>query len=159
GMAEQIASIDPVEGFLAKARVSAYRKETAKTEAMLREAVQIRPESYKAQTALAEFYLAPEHRNDEAAESAAKAALNLDPSRVSAYSVLAAVYAGRGEWNALDGILAASARELPEDLTPMYRAAERLVADDRDPARAERYLRLYLAQEPEGNQPTVADAQ
>ena len=39
---------------------------------------------------------------------------------------------------------------------PYYRAAERLLAVD--PVRAERYLRVYLAQEPEGNQPTAADA-
>jgi hypothetical protein len=45
-----------------------------------------------------------------------------------------------------------------DDLTPYYRAAERILSDGRDPARAERYLRVYLSQEPEGNEPTAADA-
>jgi tetratricopeptide (TPR) repeat protein len=72
--------------------------------------------------------------------------------------VLAAVYAGRGDWNALEAILAAAAHEVPDDGAAYFRAAERLIADHREPARAERYLRLYLAQEAEGNQPTAADA-
>ena len=32
------------------------------------------------------------------------------------------------------------------------------MASGGDPIRAERYLRLYLTQEPEGNRPSVADA-
>jgi tetratricopeptide (TPR) repeat protein len=50
----------------------------------------------------------------------------------------------------------AARRAVPDDAVPYYRAAERLLAAD--PGRAERYLRVYLAQEPEGNQPSAADA-
>jgi hypothetical protein len=46
---------------------------------------------------------------------------------------------------------ARAARAVPDDLTPPYRAALRL-------PRAERYLRAYLAQPPEGNAPSAADA-
>jgi hypothetical protein len=64
---------------------------------------------------------------------------------------------------ALDGGVAKyhrqlAARDVPDDPVPYHRAAERLLAAGRDLARAERYLRVYLAQEPEGNQPTAAEA-
>jgi hypothetical protein len=58
----------------------------------------------------------------------------------------------------LESILSAAKRAVPDDATPYYRAAERLLFSNREPARAERYLRLYLEQESEGNQPTAADA-
>src|ERR1035438_9386378 len=83
--------------------------------------------------------------------------MKLDPGRVDAYAVLAVVYADRGEWNCLDSILASGLQAVPDDPSPHYRAAERL-ADGRDPVRAERYLRLYLAQEPEGNRPSLSAA-
>jgi tetratricopeptide (TPR) repeat protein len=55
-------------------------------------------------------------------------------------------------------MLAVALREVPDDPVPHYRAAERLLAAGRDPIRAERYLRVYLAQEPEGNQPSASEA-
>ena len=157
-MAQQISAIDAAEGFLAKARIAEFHKDQAQTEAMLKRAAQVRPASYKAQMALAGFYLAPAHRNETSAEAVAREALQLDPGRVGAYCVLAATDAGRGDWSGLAALLAAAVREVPDDYTPYYRAAERMLADGLDPARAERYLRRYLTQEPEGNQPAAADA-
>jgi hypothetical protein len=58
----------------------------------------------------------------------------------------------------MEAILAAASRQIPDDPVPYYRAAERLLATGRDLARAESYLRRYLSQEPEGNQPTAAEA-
>jgi tetratricopeptide (TPR) repeat protein len=156
--AQRIASLDAAEGYLATARIAAARKDSSQMERMLRRAAEVRPPSYKARMALAEFYLQPEHRNDAQAEAAAREALQLDQTRIGAYGVLAYVYAGRGNWIALDAILTAAAREVPDDPAPYYRAAEGLLAGGRDPARAEQYLRAYLAQEREGNQPTAADA-
>ena len=156
--AQQISAIDAAEGFLAQARIGEFRKDQTRTLAMLKRAAEVRPLSYKAQMALAQFYLAPAHRDEPAAEAVAKEALALDPGRIGAYSVLAAIDAGRGDWNGLEGVLAAAVREVPDDFTPYYRAAERMLADGGDPARAGRYLRRYLTQESEGNQPTAADA-
>jgi tetratricopeptide (TPR) repeat protein len=157
-VAQQVAAIDVVEGFLAQARIAEFNKDNARRGALLRQAVQVRPPSYNAHLALARFYLEPGHRNDGAAEALARGALAIDSGRVAAYSVLAAIYAGREDKDALTATLAAAAREVPDDATPYYRAAERLLALGRDPSTAERYLRLYLEQEPEGNQPTPADA-
>jgi tetratricopeptide (TPR) repeat protein len=156
--ANPIVAIDAAEGFLAQARIAEFRKDHARMETVLRRAAEVRPPSYNAHLALAQFYLAPEHRNDSAAEASARSALAIDRGRIGAYSVLAALYAGREDWGALEAILAAAAGEVPDDAAPYYRAAARLLSAGHEAARAERYLRLYLAQETEGNQPTAADA-
>jgi tetratricopeptide (TPR) repeat protein len=156
--AERIGGIDPCEGFLARARIAEFRKDDKQTERMLRRATEVRPPSYKALIALAEFYLAPAHRDDSMAEAVAKNAMAIDGGRVQAYCVLAVIDARRGDWAALDAILSQASERVPDDRAAYYRAAESLLMDNRDLARAERYLRMYLAQEPEGNQLTAADA-
>jgi tetratricopeptide (TPR) repeat protein len=157
-VAQQIAAIDSVEGFLAQARIAEWRKDNGQTEAMLRRATDDGNGSYKALMALARFYLAPDHRNAAAAEDLAKRALAIDRGRIGGYCVLAVVYAGRADWTALENVLSSAAHEVPDDLAPYYRAAERLLSDNRDPGRSERYLRVYLAHEAEGNQPSAAEA-
>ena len=158
GIAGQIAAIDAVDGLLASARIAEIQKDSAAREVLLRQAAEARPARYKAQLALARFYLEGGRENPSAAEAHAKAAIGLEPDRVDAYAVLAAVYVDRAEWSELDLALALSLREVPDDVVPHYRAAERLLAKGCDPARAERYLRVYLAQEPEGNQPSLSEA-
>jgi tetratricopeptide (TPR) repeat protein len=157
-VAGRIAAIDAVEGLLARARIAGFQKQIAAREAMLRQAAQSQAPGYKAHIALAQFYLEAGHSNLSAAEEQAKAAMNLDPGRVDAYALLAVIYADRSAWSELDSTLAAALREVPDDPVPHYRAAERLLAAGRNPIRAERYLRVYLAQEPEGNQPSASEA-
>ena len=99
-----------------------------------------------------------ENADPAVAELAAKEARKLDPNRVESWAVLAEVYAGRGDWTALDAILTEASQHSPDDLAPYYRAADALLGNGLDPVRAVRYLRVYLAQEPEGNEPTLADA-
>ena len=156
--ADRIAQIDPAEGFLAKARIAAFQKQSAAAEAALRQAAAVKPPSYKAKIALAQFFLAAEHFNAGVAEAAAKEALQLDGGRVDAYGILAEVYANRQDWDALEAILSEAAKQVPDDFAPQYRAADRLLATHHDPSRAERYLRAYLGQEAEGNQPPLAEA-
>jgi len=124
----------------------------------LRQAAETRPVRYKVEIALARFYLEAGHLSLLAAEAHAIAAMRFDPGRVDPYAVLALVYADRDEWDRLDSTLTIALQEVPDDPAPHYRAAERLAAAGRDPVRAERYLRLYLSQEPEGNQPSVSEA-
>lgn len=157
-LAGRIGEIDAAQGFLAGARIAAFHKQATETEALLRKAVEASPPTYRSRIALARFYLEPDHFNPGGAEIQAKDALRLDRSRVDSYAVLAVTWANRGAWTDLESTLAASAGSVPDDLVPYYRAAERLMADGRDPARTERYLRVYLSQEPEGNEPPVAEA-
>jgi hypothetical protein len=121
--------------------------------------VDSQPGNYRARIALANHYLTPAHRNYELAEQQAHEALKIDRGRVDAYNVLAVVNAARGNWSELEAMLGSAEREVPDDLTPYYRAAETIVAAHRDLPRAAGLLRRYLATEPEGNAPTRADAQ
>jgi tetratricopeptide (TPR) repeat protein len=157
-VAGRIGEIDALEGLLGRARIAGFHNQTAAQEALLRQAAEAEPAKYKVHIALAQFYLAADRSNPSAAEAQARAATNLDPGRVDAYAVLAAIYADRGDWSGLESILTIALREVPDDAAPQYRAAERLVASGRDPIRAERYLRAYLAREPEGNQPSASEA-
>src|SRR5262249_49134545 len=113
--------------------------------------------NYRARIALAQFYLDPQHSNLVVANTQAAEALKLDQTRIDAYSVQAQIRADRGEWNELNLVMMAATANVPDDPAPYYRAAERLIANGRDNARAERYLRFYLGQEPEGNEPSLSD--
>ena len=118
----------------------------------------MQPPKYRARVLLAQFYVEGARYNLNAAEIQAKAAMRLDPGRVDAYAILAAVQADRADWSDLDSMLELALREVPDDALPYYRAAERLLAAGRDAVKAERYLRVYLAQEPEGNRPNASEA-
>jgi len=156
--AGHIAELDAAEGFLAKARVATFRKQAGATESLLRQAAESQPPSYRALTELAKFYLATEHSNEATAENSGKMLLKLDRGRTDGYAILAQVYAKRGEWSELDAVLAEATEQNPDDMAPWYRAADVLLGSHRDPARVERYLRIYLEHDPEGNEPTLADA-
>ena len=154
--ADRIAALDASEGWLARARIAQFKQDARQEEEMLHQACQAQPPSYRARLVLAEFYLA--RHNLDAAEQQARAALGLDAGRVAAYGILASVYAARGQWNELESTLAAAETAVPDDLTPYYHAAESLLAAGRDRPRAARYLRKYLSEEPEGNEPTAVEA-
>jgi tetratricopeptide (TPR) repeat protein len=160
GVARHIGGLNATEGYLAQARLAAYRKQVSETEAMLRCAVEaqrpdVSPASYRARVELAKFYLGGEHRNLNGAEATAKELLNMDRDRVDAYLFLAQIYAERGDWVSLDTILTEGAQENPDDLAPYFQAAETLSRTRRDPARAQQYLAVYLEHEPEGNEPSL----
>ena len=59
-------------------------------------------------------------------------------------------------WSELDGILGNAEASIPDDFVPYYIAATALMASKTDLARAERYLRKYLSQEPEAESPSHA---
>lgn len=155
----RIASLDACEGFLAEARLAAFHKETASIEGLLRKAVAADPASFRARESLAAYYLAPEHLNLDAAAAQGRDAISRDPARVLGYSISAEVLAARESWRELDALLDSAEHQVPDDFTPYYRAAVRLLATGRDLPRARRYLDKYLSQDPEGNEPTRAEAQ
>ena len=154
--AARIARVDAVEGFAAQARLAEVAGDTARMEAMLHRAVDAGPSNYRARVALAGFAVA--HGNLDEARRSAEAAVEIDGTRVDAYAVLARVHAMRGEMAQLEARLVAAERQVPDDLTPYYRAADALISEGREWDWAEQYLRRYLAAEPEGNAPTLAEA-
>jgi len=146
-IADRIEHIDIAAGCSAKARLAVPDQR----EPLLRKAVEAEPANYRARIELANLYL--DRRDYAQAAQQATAALNLDRARVDAYNILAAAHAARAAWSALDTLLATAEKEVPDDLTPYYRAAQHS-----DPEHARRLLQKYLSAEPEGNAPTLADA-
>jgi tetratricopeptide (TPR) repeat protein len=156
--AARIAVINPAEGFSAQARLAASNGQGNQIEGLLRKAGDAEPLSYRARIALASFYQSPDHANPQEAERQAKEAVKIDPGRVDGYAILSQIYAARGRWTDLDSLLAIAGRDVPDDLLPVYRAGETLLDSNQEFERAVRYLRQYVAGEPEGNAPTLAEA-
>jgi tetratricopeptide (TPR) repeat protein len=84
--------------------------------------------------------------------------MQIDSGRISAYQILANVYAARGRWAELEQVLETSEKEVPDNLLPHYMAARTLLLAGKDLPRAEGYFRKYLSQEPEGGAPPLAAA-
>ncbi len=159
-IADRIMSVSPVWGHLAQARLFQFDGNPIKTEAALKQAVQADPSFYRARLNLATFYcgeracIAP-----STAVRYAQDAIALDPAAAGAYDIIARAYAAEKRWADLETLLSRAERAVPDDLAPYYTAATRMIDAGYDRNRAERYLRRYLEQQPEGREPTLADAQ
>jgi tetratricopeptide (TPR) repeat protein len=170
-MADEIARIDPVSGFLAQARVASEQKDWVKERQEWTQAAAAGPTTYDALIDIANFDLRPAGGKPEdltsagppanpgEAEKFARQAAKLEPGRVAAYAALARLYAVEQRWKDLESVLAEAEKNVPDNLRPYYRAAEVLLAENKDLKRAERYFRKYNSQEPEPDSPTLADAQ
>jgi tetratricopeptide (TPR) repeat protein len=157
-LAEEITRLNPSQGYLAHAEIAELEKNQVEVKAWLAKAVEADPRNYRALKELAEFYTYSPHAEYDAAINYAHQALHLDPTRVDAYWILARAFVLQGRWGDLDTILANAERSVPDDLRPFYEAARTLLEAGKDYPRAEGYIRKYLSQEPEGEEPDVADA-
>lgn len=157
-IAEQLERVDPAWGLLAQARLAQDEADDARIEKLLRRAVQANPSFYRARLQLATFYCCfSRSKNLDLAVREANAAKALDAGQVGAYDVLARVYAIEQRWSSLDAVLAESEKNVPDDLSPYYQAARILISDGHDLSRADKYLRKYVSQEPEGREPSLAE--
>jgi tetratricopeptide (TPR) repeat protein len=156
--AARIGALDPAQGCLAEARIAAFRKQYSRSGELYRMAVRTAPGRYRSRVALALYDLSASPPELNEAELQARAALALEPGRIDAYSILAEVYTEQGRWSELQALLSQAAAAVPDDPAPWYRAAVRLLNSRRELPRAGQYLRVYLSQEPEGNEPTAAEA-
>ncbi|MGC9996014.1 MAG: tetratricopeptide repeat protein [Terriglobia bacterium] len=157
-IADQLVQLSPVHGHLAQAELAREAKDEAKVEESLRQAVKADPKNYEAQTALAGFYTHLPRRNTEEAEKHAREALRLDPGRAKAYSILATVLALERRWNELEAVLSASEKAVPDDLAPYFHSTNAVLEVGVELQRGEAYVRKYLGQEPEGEEPDAAHA-
>jgi len=157
-IAEKLVQLSPVRGYLAQAELAREAKDFAKVEEFLLKAVQADAKNYEAQTALAGFYTQPSHRNTESAGEHAREAVQLDPARARGYSILAKVLALERRWSELDAVLSAADKGVPDDLAPYFQAANALLETQVELKRGEAYVRKYLGQEPEGEEPDAAHA-
>lgn len=156
----QIMAVNKVDGWIARVRllrqqspVPAGEIEQAWVQAVLADSSR-----YEPHINLASIYTGGTTPRWELAEKEALTAKKIDPDRAAPYSVLAAVHATAERWADLDAVLADAETRIPDNLTPYLQASTVLLAAGKDLARAERYARKYLSQEPEPNSPTPAVA-
>jgi tetratricopeptide (TPR) repeat protein len=157
-LADKITLLNPSEGYLAHARLAELEKNPTQVEAYFLKAVQANLKNYGALTALANFYTQPPHTNYDQALKNASSALHIDATQIGAYWILARLFALQGRWDELEQILAASEKNIPDDLRPYYAAARALLQMGKEFPRAEGYAKKYLSQEPEGEEPDTAEA-
>jgi tetratricopeptide (TPR) repeat protein len=157
-LAEEVLRINAARGYLEKAGIARREKQFDQIEPLYRKAVEADPRSYAARMALANFCASDRQKKYAEAEQHAREALKIEAARVGAYSLLAGLYAFQQRWAELDAIIAQSEKNLPDNLYPLYNAGRTLAESGKDAARAERYLRKYLTQEPEPDFPPHAAA-
>jgi tetratricopeptide (TPR) repeat protein len=160
-LADEIGRIDPASGFLAKARVIIATKAAGDLESLYRQAADAArtPDvRYEATGRLLNVYLSPKTSKPEAAEQQGRVLLTLDPHRAGGYAGLALVYATAGRLADLDALLSEAEKAIPDDFGPFYQAGRVLLTQGKELARAERYLRKYLTQEPEAGTPELPHA-
>jgi hypothetical protein len=92
------------------------------------------------------------------AEAHAREAIKIDSDRVPAYSLLAMAFVRQDKWIDVDATLAEAEKQVPDNLTPYFRAGVMCLSLKIELPRAERYIRKYLSQEPEPSAPTHANA-
>ena len=157
-MVEAILRMNACRAYLARATGAEEKKDIAAVEAWLQKASQADPKNYEAKDRLAHLYLSAERRDLAQAEKYARAAMVMDAGRAGSYGVLAAIFAQQGRWAELDAVLAQAERADADDLVAYFEAGKALVESGKDNARAERYLKKYLAMEAEGGEPQQGHA-
>ncbi len=156
---QTIYAINQAEGALAEAALLQMQKRPLpEIEAKLRRAVQLNPHLYRAVVDLTSILASDSYQRWAETEHFARIGIAADAGRVGCHGYLAAALAHQQKWAELDAELAASAREIPDNYMPYYIAAQALLDMHTEPARAERYLREYLAHEPEAGAPSKAIA-
>jgi tetratricopeptide (TPR) repeat protein len=158
-IAAHIGQVSPVWGYLARARLAEEEGNDKEVEAALRKAVEADPSFYRARLALARFYCCSAQQKRYAlAEQTAQEVIALDPSNAGGWEILARVYAAQRRGAQLNDALTRAESAAPDDLIPYYAAASVLFETGQDFSHAEQYLRRYLSQQPEGREPSQAEA-
>jgi len=159
-LADRMVRVNPVRGYLMKFEFASHEKHAAELEPLLQQAISADPRNYFARAQAANFYLTKDGASLTQAEEQAKQAIQIDPGRAAGYTALATVYAQQGRWKDLDSVLEDSQRQVPDDLAPFYQSAKSILTGNQaqELARAEKYMRVYLKQSPEGNEPSLGAA-
>ncbi|HWG50477.1 MAG TPA: tetratricopeptide repeat protein [Candidatus Acidoferrales bacterium] len=154
----RIAELDSVRGNFARAAIAEHEKHYDEQKEFELNAVKSNPRSYDALVGASELYLSPRFLDYRAASEFAARAIAVDPTRVRGYSLLAQAYAGLGRREELGALLERAHDKVPDDLAPYFYAAQTLLSTEMDSALAEKLLRKYLTQQPEGEAPTLGEA-
>lgn len=163
-LADEVAKIDRASGFLAQARIVEEAQSSptdtgasSQREGLYKQAIDAATTpsvKFDARLALVNLYAA--QQKWDAAEPPARELLTMDSHRVEPYTSLAIVYAARARWTDLDALLPQAEKNLPDNFAPYYQAGRVTLTQSTDYARAERYFRKFLTQEPEAGVITLA---
>jgi tetratricopeptide (TPR) repeat protein len=156
--AARIAKVNAVRGWMARAALAKEQKNaTAELDFSLR-AVAEDPGSFDALSELAHYYLNRPQPDYSKLEEAGCKLVEIDPGRPDGWRALAEVHVASFCWTELAEVLEASERFNQEDLSPYYTAAVAMLRRGERLSTARDYLERYLAQPPEGSEPTHAMA-
>lgn len=162
--AERLSHLDPARGAALKSSFVADEKDkdkrNAAVESLWRAAVAASPNSADAHAGLSAAYFEEGAAKFALAESEACRAIALNPARIIAYRQLAVLYATTARWGELEKLLKQAQTAVPDNLSPAYQAASVILTANTNTqlSRAEQYLRAYLVQPSEGEEPSHADA-
>jgi len=156
--ADEISHIDASKGYLAQARLARFNNEKDKLEGLYLNAVKADPKNVEALIELASFYASDAQKKYDEAAKYARQAIELDHSRATPYVVSAEVLSFKKDWENLESLLSQAEQANHDDLNPFYQTGRTLLQLDDQLSRAERYLRKYLSQDPEGGTPSLSAA-
>ena len=157
-MAEDLVRTNPSRGYRALLDVTIAEKDTTHRAELLGKAVAADSNDYAARMDWAGFVLGRDSSRSPAAERESRNIVAHFPDRSGGYLLLAIVLATQQRWSDLDSLLALAEHRLPDNLSPYYHAGRILQTKADSLERAERYLRHYLSQEPEGGAPGLGAA-
>lgn len=155
-MLDDLFKFDAERANLIRGELASKDKQDDQAENYYKNAVLANPNSYEAQSALANWYLSK--KKYDLAEKSARELIRIDRGRTGGPLYLAIQYANQERWNDLDSILAEAEKNVPDSLTYYYQAGRTLLVTGKDLPRAERYFKKYLSQEPEAGTATLAHA-
>jgi tetratricopeptide (TPR) repeat protein len=154
--AELLTKLNPVRGYLTQAKLANERKDAVAEEEYCKKAVAANPSSYEAKVKLANFYLT---RDLSASWELANEALTLDSGQADAWKLLAQVHVATQCWDELRATLEQARAAVPDDLAPYYYSAMALEQSGHFFGWAADFLDQYLSATPEGEEPSLAEAE
>ena len=157
-IADRAGRADPARGLFYQAQIALHRKDKAGAAALLEQALAKDPTCMEALKSLAYIPLMDRPQDLDRSLATCRRAVAARPACAWAHSQIAEILAEQGKWAELDAELAEARRQLPEDLAPWYAAGFNLIYEKKHLDHVEPLLRAYLAQAPEGQEATHADA-
>lgn len=155
GLLDRLSAADATRGWTMRGQQAMRDRDSSRAESCYRKAAEAG--SGGARLALANWLAAPWRKPDEA-ERLARDIVAKEPWRQGAWALIAALEAQGNRFESLDQTLAAAEAADPTRRGATYAAARTLVVEGKEPARAEAYLRRYLAVPAEIGWPSHAGA-
>jgi tetratricopeptide (TPR) repeat protein len=154
--ADLLTKLNPSRGYLTQAKLASDRKDATAEEDFYKKALAADPKCYEAKVKLANFYVT---RDLSVAWQLATEALAADPGQADAWKVMAQIHIATQCWDELRATLNQARTAVPDDLAPYYYSAAALEQSGHFLGWAADFLNVYLNATPEGNEPTLLEAQ